>query len=74
MAQLKSIQDAARGMPLTVDSRMANKMHQLNSRISELKHDLRRERQRTKDWRFWAFVGLVYGSLMLGAAIHYKLM
>ena len=74
MAELRSIQDAERGMPLTVDSRMANEMHELNSKISELKHDLRQERQRTNDWRFWAYVGLVYGSLMLGAAIHYKLM
>ena len=74
MAELRSIQDAARGMPLTVDSRMANEMHQLNSRISKLQHDLKRERQRKNDWRFWAYVGLVYGSLMLGAAMHYKLM
>ena len=29
MAELRSIQDAERGMPLTVDSKMANEIHEL---------------------------------------------
>ena len=69
---MRSIQDAERGMPLTVDSRMANEMHELNSRISELTHDLRRERQHKHDWRFWAIVFGANWLLFAAVIFEYK--
>ena len=71
MAELKSIQDAARGMPLTVDSRMANEMHELNSRIIELKHDLKCEKESRHFWKFAAIVGLSYAALLMIVIFEY---
>ena len=65
---MKSIQDAERGMPLTVDSRMANEMHELVVEAGKLRDRLKDAELDKATWRFWA---IVFGAnwLLLAAVI-----
>ena len=65
---MKSIQDAERGMPLTVDSKMANEMHELVVEAGKLRDRLKDAELDKSAWRFWAIV-LGANWLLLAAVL-----
>ena len=65
---MKSIQDAARGMPLTVDSKMANEMHELVVENGKLRDKAKDAELDKSAWRFWAIV-LGANWLLLAAVL-----
>ena len=72
MAELRSIQDAARGMPLTVDSSQAHEIYRLTVENGKLRDRIKKLTEAKDGWRWWALVGLIYGSLMMGSAAYYR--
>jgi len=69
---MKSIQDAARGMPLTVDSKMANEMHELVVEAGKLRDRLKDAELDKSAWRFWAIVLGANWLLLAAVLIDYK--
>lgn len=72
MIVLRSLVDAARGMPLTVDSKMANEMHQLVVDNGILKETIKKGEEDKAAWKFAAIVGLGYSALLMAVIIESK--
>ena len=65
---MNSITDAARGKSLTVDSKMANEMHQLVVENGKLRDKAKDAELDKATWRFWAIV-LGANWLLLAAVL-----
>ena len=69
---MNSITDAARGKPLTVDSRLQQEIYDLLKRNQGLQELLKESEANKTIWKFWAITGLSYAALLMAVIIDYK--